>query len=433
VKQVTRGLVTGDASQSAVEEVGVDVIQKEGASTHPHGVNGSNGRNSRWQALWRRLLEWAVTPTGRIWVDAAQIWVFTRAMFLALTYLVPVLLVERRSSTSLPALLHLWVTQDGAHYLYIAQHGYDAEWRTNFWPLFPLLGHMLGPVFGANYTLSLLTVSNLAFFGALVALRHLTEREVGPDAAYRAALYLAVFPTAFYFFAPYTESLFLCLAIAAFALMRRRRWWLAGLLGFLAALTRSSGVLLLAPFVVEFFLAWRVGKARWHQALAGLLLPAGVAAYSVYLTIRFGAPLAFAHNSGVSWRHTLTLPWQIPSQILAAFAHLTDQGQIGAAHFVLNLAAVLAFAGLVVAIWRLLPFSYTAYSLAILAYVLSFTASEPTAAVAGVGRYVLLIFPAFMVLGVWGKHKWVHHALLIGMLPLLAILCSHFFLRLASG
>jgi hypothetical protein len=215
--------------------------------------------------------------------------------------------------------------------------------------------------------------------------------------------------------------------------MRERRWWLAGVLGFLAAVTRSSGVLLLAPFVVEFFLAWRAGKARWYHAPAALLIPAGVAAYSLYLSSRFGDPLAFAHNDGISWRHNLTLPWQIAGQILDGIVHLGDQGVIGATHFVLNLAAILAFIGLVVVIWRMLPFSYTAYSLAILAYALSFTASDPTFAVSGAGRYVLLIFPAFMVLGVWGERKWVHHALLIAMLPLLAILCAHFLLGLASS
>jgi hypothetical protein len=386
-----------------------------------------------WLDAWPRLRAWAATPAGRVWVDAAQIWAFTRLVFLALTYLVPALLVNGGRIGSPLAPLHNWATQDGAHYLYIAQNGYDAAWRSNFWPLFPLLGHVLGPVFGGDYTLSLLAVSNLAFFGALVALRRLAERELGADAAFRAALYLAVFPTAFYFFAPYTESLFLCFSISSFAAMRERRWWLAGALAGLAALTRSAGVLLLVPFAGEFVLAWRARRARWFQALASLCMPAGVAAYSLYLSLRFDDPLAFSHYQGVSWRHNLTLPWQVPGQILSGIIQLGGTGQISATHFVLNLAAILAFAGLVVVIWRMLPFGYTAYSLAIFAYILSFTASDPSAAVGGAGRYVLMIFPAFMVLGAWGKRAWLHHALLIGMLPVLAILCAHFLLGLAAG
>jgi hypothetical protein len=100
---------------------------------------------------------------------------------------------------------------------------------------------------------------------------------------------------------------------------------------------------------------------------------------------------------------------------------------------VLNLAATLAFVALLVVIWRMLPLSYTAISAVTLAYMLLILADNTTSAVAGNGRYVLLIFPAFIVLGVWGERPWVHKALLIGMLPLLAIFCAHFLLGLAAG
>src|SRR5258708_1077959 len=245
-----------------------------------------------------RARDWAQTPHGRIWVDAAVIWALTRAVFLVLTFLVPDLFGRSGgSSTSLAAALDRWVAQDGSHFAYIAAHGYTDYWRTAFWPAYPALMHVFGPLFGGDYGLAGMAITNVAFFGALVALRRLAERELGADAAFRAALYLAVFPTAFYFFAPYTESLFLCFAISSFALMRERRWWLAGALAGLASITRSTGVLLLVPFAIEFFLAWRAGRARWHQALAGLFMPAGVAVYSVYLTLRFNDPLAFSHYS----------------------------------------------------------------------------------------------------------------------------------------
>jgi hypothetical protein len=386
-----------------------------------------------WQEMWRRFKAWASSPDGRVWVDAAQIWLYTRVVFLLLTYLVPTLLVAGSRVPSYGAALHKWVIQDGAFYRGIAQNGYAAPWQTNFWPLFPLLGRALGPVFGGDYGLSLLAVANLAFFGALVALRKLAERELGAEAAYRSVLYLAVFPTALYTFAPYTESLFLCLAIISFALARERRWWLAGLVGGLSAVTRSSGVLLLAPFAIEFFLAWRAGKARWYRALASLLIPAGVAAYSLYLTLRFHDPVAFSHAKNADWRHSLTLPWQIPGQILGGLAQLGGSSQVTAVHFVLNLGATLAFVALLVVIWRRLPLSYAVYALAVFVYLLMFTSSTATLAVTGNGRYMLMIFPAFMVLGAWGERRWLHHALLIAMLPLLAIFTAHYLLGLTGN
>src|SRR5262249_51383136 len=103
-----------------------------------------------WQELWRRLKAWSAAPSGRVWLDAVQIWLATRVLFLLLTYLVPTLLVSSSRVPSYDAALHKWVIQDGAFYQGIAQHGYTAAWQTNFWPLFPLLGHILGPMFGGD-------------------------------------------------------------------------------------------------------------------------------------------------------------------------------------------------------------------------------------------------------------------------------------------
>jgi hypothetical protein len=158
----------------------------------------------------------------------------------------------------------------------------------------------------------------------------------------------------------------------------------------------------------------------------------GLGLYLLYLARTFGSPFVFSRADAPTWRSHFTPPWALPGVFLTGFMEVGHRGQIGVAHFALNLVAILFFIGMVVVVWRMLPFSYTAFSLAVLAYLLSFTADDPTAAVAGLGRYVLLIFPAFMALGVWGERKWIHHALLIGMLPLLAILCAHFLLGLAN-
>src|SRR5258707_14025527 len=71
----------------------------------------------------------------------------------------------------------------------------------------------------------------------------------------RTWLFLCIFPTAFFFFAAYNESLFLLLTASAFLAMRRQKWWLAGILGFLAALTRSAGLFLVIPFLWELWMA----------------------------------------------------------------------------------------------------------------------------------------------------------------------------------
>ena len=77
----------------------------------------------------------------------------------------------------------------------------------------------------------------------MLYLYKLLEHEYDRSVARRAIFYVSIFPTAFFFSAVYTESLFFMLTVASFYYMRVHRWWLAGAIGFFAALTRVEGVL----------------------------------------------------------------------------------------------------------------------------------------------------------------------------------------------
>jgi hypothetical protein len=383
----------------------------------------------RGYATWLRT--WASSPSGHIWLDATWVWLLTRAVFVALTVLVPALLVSH-TTASVPDPLHRWVSQDGTLLAAIAAHGYHPIRLAMMWPLMPLLEHTLAPAFRGDDGLVGLAIANAAFFGALVALRALAERELGAEAARRTVWYLALFPTAFYFFAPYTESLFLLLAVSAFAALRAHRWALAGLLGFLATLTRSAGGLLVLPFAVEFYTAWRAGAVRKWQALWIALIPAAGALYSGYFWLMGRDPLAYVH-AGAYWGHTLRWPWE---SLLAGFGGLGKSGHgdaIAVTHLALNLGASLLFIALAVATLRRLPWSYGVFTVAVVVYFLSLGETGTYSAVAGNGRYVLMAFPAFMLLGLWGARRRVNELLLIGMPPLLALLAAHFLMQLASG
>jgi Mannosyltransferase (PIG-V) len=362
----------------------------------------------------------------QVWLDALFVWAVTRALLLGLTYLVPALSPSGGAAIkSLPTMLRAWYSQDGAQFIYIAQHGYDQWWRTAFFPLFPLLEHVLAPIFGGDYGLAGLVVSNVAFLGALVILRDLVERDFGADTAHRAIFYLAIFPTAFYFFAPYSESLYLCLSLGAFSSLRQRRWWLAGALGGVAALARSSAVLLLVPFAVEFLLARRYRLVRWWQSLAALLIPAGTGVYALYCQIHFHNPLAFSQAEGY-WTRSLQWPGE---GIVAAISALRAGNGPGVTltHLALNLAAIVAFLVLgAIVLWRL-PRSYGLYTAALLIYFLLFPAAYATVALLGQGRFVAVLFPVFILLAQWGKRDRLHEALILAQVALLTVFVIHFF------
>jgi Gpi18-like mannosyltransferase len=131
-----------------------------------------------------------------------------------------------------------------------------------FYPLmirifaFPLQIMGLNPI--ATATLAGVVVSALGTLLAMLALFDLTRDSLGEETALRAAFYLIIFPTGFFLIQVYTEGLFVGLSFACLAMLKRKQWLAAALLGAAATLTRAAGAILVIPMVI----AW-VRTAEW--------------------------------------------------------------------------------------------------------------------------------------------------------------------------
>src|SRR5438477_3478437 len=170
--------------------------------------------------------------------DITWLFVFTRIALMLVTYFGFILLTAQKYSSSPvdAAFFSSWNHWDAANYVRIAQFGYQTPYDVAFFPLFPLLITAFAHILGSwSYLLVGTIISNAALLGALFVIYQLAVETGGEQVAQRTLLYLCIFPTAFYFFAPYNESLFLLLTASTFLAMRQQRWWLAGLLGLLAA------------------------------------------------------------------------------------------------------------------------------------------------------------------------------------------------------
>jgi hypothetical protein len=365
----------------------------------------------------------------------------TRALLVLVTYFGYVLFNAGKysaASVGVGNLLSSWDRWDALRYLEIANHGYHDNIQAAFFPLYPLLIRLGSLPFGGAGAYPVgLVISNIAFFFALWALRVLAERECGPEAAARAAVYLAFFPTSLYFFAPYNESLFVLLTVGCFLALRRGRWWLAGGLGLLAALTRSAGIVLVVPFAVEYlsqhgwqWRRWRImiedlyqRKWQWQRMrlgwLAACLIPAGLALYIGYDWLHLGHPLAFEHAQA-GWGRALHWPWSGLWDQLVAIAQ-AQPASFFQAHDLLDLMATLMVMVLVVLGWRRLPLSYNLYAMALLATFLLFPQNFPDA-LASNQRFVLEVFPAFLTLGLVVRRPATHQAIMIIFSGLLAVL-----------
>src|SRR5579883_35956 len=225
------------------------------------------------------------------WVrDIVWLFIITRLLLIMITYFGYILLTAPKYSNTpvdIPALLSTWNHWDAANYVRIAQYGYQSKFDLAFFPLFPLLisAFSYSPASWSYLAVGTL-LSNVALLGAMLVIYQLVVETEGEQVAYRTILYLCIFPTAFFFFAAYNESLFLLLTLGAFMALRRQAWWLAGILGFLASLTRSIGVLLVLPYLYELWLSresFMSSRQRFILKLLPIvLIPLGTLLYCIF-------------------------------------------------------------------------------------------------------------------------------------------------------
>ncbi len=316
--------------------------------------------------------------------------------------------------------LSIWAHFDGEHYVSVAQNGYAQPGGASpaFFPLYPLLVRASAVLLGGPLSRGALSVvgvlvSLAAFLVALWFVYRIAEDGWGPRAAQGTVLTLAFFPTAFFFNAAYTESLFLMLSAGALWAARvREDLLLACLLAGLAAATRNVGVFLAVPLAFEW---WRHRDERGWRAACLALAPSGLLAYAAYLWHRFGDPLLF-YTEQAKWERSFAGPLDIPANTIGRAVEnlraLLDPAayepfSFGRLVYVLSginylynlLFLALALALLAVGIgWRYLPAGLAVYALAlVLVPALFGTEANP---LMGMPRYLIVAFPLFVVLGV---------------------------------
>jgi Mannosyltransferase (PIG-V) len=311
----------------------------------------------------------------------------------------------------------VWARWDSVFFLRIAEHGYDNA-SAAFGPLYPALVWLVGHVFFGQYVLAGIVVSLAAALGSFLLLHRLAEERLGADGARRAVLYLAVFPMALFLQAVYSESLFLFLTLAAFALAERRRFATAGVVAGLAILTRSIGIALLPSLAL---LAWRHRDRM--RALAGIALALPVAAiYPLVLWQQTGHPWAFRHAEETQWHRHLSDLGPLGG-IWDALRHWTPSGA-GVQHAIAVNAESLVFLALFIPLtvlaWRRFGAAYGLFCAISLAIPLSYPSSRWP--LLSLPRFGLVVFPFFLALAVIGRRPRVHTAILV---------CSSLFLGIA--
>lgn len=355
--------------------------------------------------------------------DAAVAFVATRSAALAVAFIANVLLLRERAKPVtflLPwqRLAETLTIFDAAWYVDIARRGYFFDPGTQssvaFFPLYPLLIRVVATLFGGSETAlwaAAVAISWAAFFAALVALHRLTERITeSRDIARRAVLLLAVFPFSFYFGQVYSEALFLLWTVLAVSAAHRSRWLAAGLYGMLAAATRSNGVLVALPLLMMAAADRPALRVLVRRVAALAPIPLALAAYSGYVYVLTGNPLAWL-DAQAQWQFSVGhAPY---THLLRTLQFIEAEGLYG--WLARAEGAPIDFAYTVVALMFLaaVPFVARRFGAPLAAYVLAGLLLPLSGNVlVGFGRYASVLFPVFM-LAATVRSTGMQHAILI--------------------
>ena len=213
-------------------------------------------------------------------------------------------------SMTLQQSMEAWVSGDSYHYLCIAKDWYlssgeiDRIVQLVFLPGYPILirvAHFMIP----NWTYAALTVSGICFALAGTLFYRLARLDLGDGGARRALTALCLFPGSFFLAAPMSESLFLLCCVGCLYLARKEKWLPACLLGAYAAFTRSLGITLLVPLILELVHIRK--KVRFADCASLLLVPLGFAAYLLVNQQVAGNPFQFLIYQSEHWHQNLGL------------------------------------------------------------------------------------------------------------------------------
>lgn len=323
----------------------------------------------------------------------------------------------------------LWNRTDSPLYLNIARNWYvnhgEDRFLIVFYPLYPILIRVLSYLI-PDYFLAGLVISTFSLIIASIYLYQLVQLDFNEQVAYNSVIFLLIFPFSFFMGLVLSDSLFLALTVMTFYYMRKRKWFLAGLLGGLASLTRNFGILLLIPVGIEYLAATKlvqmIKAKNWRKIFSDfahsgsdlLLIPFGQIIYLLINKLVTGDWFTFLTYQSRHWNHDVNL--DILSGLtdylkMALIWKPTDAASLWIPQIVLVLAVVL----MVFYALRKVRSSYLTY---ILVYL--FTCLATTWLISG-PRYLSGLFPIYIILALLSRNRM--HNFMITLISILTLCC----------
>jgi Gpi18-like mannosyltransferase len=299
-------------------------------------------------------------------------------------------------------LISFVVKHDSGIYISIAQDGYSLKNLSyGFFPLFPLLIKIVHYVI-SNYIIAGVIISNISSCLSLIFLYKLCRLDMDKAGSLRAVKFVILAPASFLLSNVLAEAPLLLFFILSIYFGRKEKWWLAGIFGFLAALTKSVGIWIILPLLIEYLDSKKIGQIIKNKsgfkklfslkALWLLLIPLGPFVYMLYSKFTCGDFWVYYRLQSTHWHHVFTNPIVY---IYEAFSLRI------AGHYTFNAVFVLLVFLLIFLTWRKIRLSYSVFSLVLILFILTSGGDIMTSMM----RYFLPIFPIYIMLSLLANNR----------------------------
>ncbi len=314
-----------------------------------------------------------------------------------------------------------WANFDGEHYLSIAMFGYK-DLQLAFFPMYPFFMNIVSKFIGsstASYVWSGLIISNLFLLGSLQLLYKLAKLDFSEKVAKLSVILLLLFPTSFFLGSVYTESLFLFLSLSTYYLYRKDKFLIAGLVGILMTLTRLYGIFIIVMICVDILIKIinfrKIVKQKIYLIGISIL---GIGSYMIYCWKTKGDMLAFySLQTNVGEHRSLDLimlPQVFYRYALKIIPNLTWSYPPVVFTTLFEFGIALLFLLVILFSFRKTRWDYWVY------ITLGYLVPTLTGSFSSLPRYVIVLFPAFILLAV--KLEKANIYLRLGIYTVLSII-----------
>jgi len=338
-----------------------------------------------------------IVSRHRTTVEIFAFFAYSRLLILLVGWLSTYVVPKAEWYGNPQSIVDLFFRWDSGWYLSIVQNGYSyvpgQQSSVAFFPLYPLLVKVFSFAL-VDARITGIMLSNVALLFAIICLFKIIQLDYeNIKIPQNSVVFALIFPTSFFLSIFYSESLFLLLSVACFYHARKRRWLVSSMLGYFTALTRTLGVLISIPILIEYLAPTSLRDIKFHRikkdAFYLLFIPVGLLTYMSYLYIVFQEPLAFLKAQSV---------WGRGFSPFSALAGIFSYGPFYATIF--GGFTVLSFSVLVYLIYSKVRLSYVVYACIQLFFVFSSKLIE------SLPRYLCVLFPIYLGFALMAKNRF---------------------------